>query len=175
MRGSEAIEQLEWFRTMGLFRASANTEGDNEHVALAFQFPKSLNDLPRLADPASDSESLENRVRSYLHSNCANCHVKEGGGNSKIILAASRSLEKTGLVGVIPMHDKFGLAEARLITPGDPQNSVLLERLKRRGKGQMPPLASNVIDHAAVRLVEAWIRSLPESLGDEAVESLNHP
>ena len=175
MRGSEAIEQLEWFRTMGLFRASANTEGDNEHVALAFQFPKSLNDLPRLADPASDRESLENRVRSYLHSNCANCHVKEGGGNSKIILAASRSLEKTGLVGVIPMHDKFGLAEARLITPGDPQNSVLLERLKRRGKGQMPPLASNVIDHAAVRLVEAWIRSLPESLGDEAVESLNHP
>ena len=126
-----------------------------------FHFPRPLDELPRLANPKNPEEPLEARVRAYLHSNCANCHVKEGGGNSKLVLTANRPLEKTGLIGVKPLHDTFGLSDAEVIKAKAPDQSVLLERLKRRGPGQMPPLATRVVDAHAIEMIKSWIESLP--------------
>ena len=54
------------------------------------------------------------------------------------------------------------LDDARIIAPGHPERSVLLHRIAHRGQGsgQMPQLATNLVDEAAVKLFEEWIRSL---------------
>ena len=46
------------------------------------------------------------------------------------------------------------------VDPGHPERSVLLERMSKRGRGQMPPLATSLVDDEAVRLLRAWIESL---------------
>lgn len=116
--------------------------------------------LDRLADPSDASESLERRVRSYLQSNCAHCHVEAGGGNAQMNLESTVNLDQTKLLDVRPLHHTFDLPDPRLVAPGAPQRSVLLERVRRRGPGQMPPLASQRPDPAAVELIRSWIQSL---------------
>ena len=46
----------------------------------------------------------------------------------------------------------------RVVVPGDPAHSALLKRITVRGKDQMPPLASSVVDQNAIDLITAWIR-----------------
>jgi glucose/arabinose dehydrogenase len=116
----------------------------------------------KMPDPHDAREPLESRVRSYLHANCSICHVEAGGGNAQMQLEYSTELSKTGLIDVVPLHHKFGLAEPRIVAPGSPERSVLLHRLSHRGPGtgQMPQLSTNLPDAAAVRLLEEWIKSL---------------
>jgi len=114
----------------------------------------------RLVDPADRKADLGLRARSYLHANCAPCHVEAGGGNAQMELELTTPAEKMRLLGVRPVHQDFKLPDARLIAPGSPERSVLLHRIGTRGEGRMPPLASSVVDRAAVRLFEEWIRSL---------------
>jgi hypothetical protein len=99
-------------------------------------------------------------VRSYLHANCAHCHVEAGGGNAAINLHVNTPLEKTLLIRGRPLHDRFGIAGAELVAPGAPERSILYQRLARRGKGQMPPLASTRVDDLGKGLVERWVRQL---------------
>ena len=113
-----------------------------------------------LADPSDEKAALEKRARSYLHANCAHCHVEAGGGNSAIDLHVNRPLDRMRLVGEKPLHDRFGVADALLVAPGSPERSILYQRLSRRGAGQMPPLASHQVDEEAVRLVREWIRRM---------------
>ena len=110
-----------------------------------------------LVDPYDADAGLERRVRSYLHINCAGCHVRSGGGNSPMELGLGASLRRMRLIGARPQHDTFGITNAMLVSPGEPGQSVLLQRLKRRGRGQMPPLVSGAVDHAAVELFREWI------------------
>jgi len=116
---------------------------------------------PSLVDPYSAGPSLELRVRSYLHANCAQCHVAAGGGNAQIELNFSTPIAKAKLLGVSPVHDTFKLPDAKLVVPGRPGRSVLLKRLQMRGRGQMPQLATSMADAKAVALVREWIKSLP--------------
>jgi len=114
---------------------------------------------PRLVDPYDPSQNLDARARSYLHSNCAQCHVETGGGNAMMELEFTTPRDRMNVVGVPPLHDTFGIEGARLVAPGHPERSVLYERLKRRGAGQMPPLATTVADAQAVRVLHDWIKS----------------
>lgn len=113
--------------------------------------------------PAPDDEvaPVEDRVRALLHANCSFCHQPDGPANARLDLRASAPFSATGLCDVEPGHGDLGLPNARLVAPGDPGRSVLLERMRRRGEGQMPPMASFVPDPVAVDLVERWIRALP--------------
>jgi hypothetical protein len=56
--------------------------------------------------------------------------------------------------------DDLGIANARLIAPGEPERSVLLARMKVRDGNQMPPLASHLVDEAAVQVISDWIANL---------------
>jgi mono/diheme cytochrome c family protein len=116
--------------------------------------------MPRAVDPKDAGAELEERVRSYLHTNCANCHVEAGGGNAQIDLAFKTPLQKMRLVDVKPLHDSFGISDARLVAPGDPERSVLLRRIATRGTGQMPPLATSRVDEQATQLLTSWIKGL---------------
>ena len=116
---------------------------------------------PKLANPGDPSASLEDRARSYLHVNCAICHVESGGGNSRMQLRYTLKPEELSLIDAKPQHESFGTPEARLVAPGHPNRSVLLQRVKILGPGRMPPLASSVVDAQAVDLLRAWILQVP--------------
>jgi uncharacterized repeat protein (TIGR03806 family) len=117
----------------------------------------------RLADPYDQEAALEKRVRSYLHANCAYCHVEAGGGNAQMDLSHGVTLERMKILDIKPLHHTFGMQEAKLVAPGSPERSVLLHRLGMRGPGQMPQLGTNVADERAVGLVREWIQSLAEA------------
>ncbi len=115
---------------------------------------------PVLVDPYDPSQPLDKRARSYLHVNCSVCHVEAGGGNSKMELGFNASAERMSLISARPLHDTFGIANSMLVAPGDPAHSILIERLSRRGRGQMPPLVSTCVDERAVALFRDWISSM---------------
>jgi uncharacterized repeat protein (TIGR03806 family) len=137
-----------------------------EHIGLfTAALPGRSAARPPLVDPSDPRAPLERRVRSYLHANCAICHVEAGGGNAAINLSIASALEKMRLIDVLPMQDSFGIDGARIVAPGHPERSTLLERIRRRGPGQMPPLASSLVDDEAVSLVRQWIAGLAPPQG----------
>ncbi|HEV3165422.1 MAG TPA: PQQ-dependent sugar dehydrogenase [Isosphaeraceae bacterium] len=133
-----------------------------EHIGV-FQgtLPARPDDRPRLVNPYDEQAPREARVKSYLHVNCATCHVQEGGGNARMELGLPTPVAEMRVLNVDPLHDRFDIKDARLVAPGSPERSVLYQRISRRGTGQMPPLVSTEVDHKAVELIAAWIRGLP--------------
>jgi uncharacterized repeat protein (TIGR03806 family) len=113
-----------------------------------------------LVDPYDPKQDLELRARSYLHANCSQCHVEAGGGNAQMELEFTRDLREMRVIDVKPIHDSYGLPEARLVAPGHPERSVLLRRISHRDSGHMPPLATTVVDRQAVQLMQDWIKQL---------------
>jgi putative heme-binding domain-containing protein len=64
------------------------------------------------------------------------------------------------VISARPQHDTFGIANAMLIAPGDSARSILYQRLSRRGRGQMPPVAINSLDEKALALFRDWISGM---------------
>ncbi len=116
-----------------------------------------------MVDPYDKTKDISLRARSYLQSNCAQCHVEAGGGNAQIELEFLVKLDKMRVVDAQPVHDAYGIAGAKIISPGQPQKSILLKRIEHRDKGHMPPLATSMVDGAAVELMRAWIVELGKS------------
>ena len=126
--------------------------------------PDSPKSLPRHVRPDETRYSLEARVRSYLAVNCSYCHA----GSSGSVAAAwdgrhQIPLDQTGLVNGIA---STAAGDFRLIVPGDPAHSVVIQRLGgTSGFTRMPPLGSNEIDLENIALVTDWInQSLPNRL-----------
>ncbi len=118
-----------------------------------------------LVNPYDASQDLDKRARSYLHTNCSVCHVAAGGGNAAMELEFTQPPNEMKLVSSRPQHDTFGVANAMLVAPGDPSRSILLDRVSRRGRGQMPPLVTSQVDQRAVELLRDWIRRMkPDSV-----------
>ena len=82
---------------------------------------------------------------------------------TKMLLSLGTANDQMSLIGARPQHDTFGIQNAMLISPGVPDQSVLLSRLNRRGRGQMPPLVSGAVDDAAVALFREWISGMQPS------------
>jgi uncharacterized repeat protein (TIGR03806 family) len=155
--GGAVDHQFRVLQQLGLTKEPKNQK-TKEPASTAIDTSK----FPRLANPYDGSEPLEARARSYLHANCAICHMQAGGGNAQMDLEYSASLKRLNAIDVVPLHHKFGLGDPRLIAPGHPERSVLLYRMAHRGEGsgQMPQLATNLVDQEAVRLFEEWIGGL---------------
>lgn len=143
--GSFAGNQLDVMNRMGMFTKP---------------LPKPVAELPKLVNPKEATAKTDDRARSYLHANCAHCHRKWGGGNAEFHLLAVHPLAETGTVNVRPGQGNFGLADARYITPGKPEQSLIAFRMNKTGLGRMPHVGSNEVDREAVKLIEEWIREL---------------
>ena len=134
---------------------------------LTVNYGKSHKELTaKLVNPYDTSSNIQDRFRSYVHVNCGSCHVSVGGGNSKIRLSFSTPLESTGLIDALPEHSDFGIHNARLVSPGSPEQSVLFHRMRSDGVGKMPPMGRKDIDKRALELFEQWIQSLPKVQGN---------
>ena len=116
----------------------------------------------RLVDPADTTAPLEARARAYLHANCAHCHTQAGGGNAQIQLSHIYSLLEMKLYNERPLHNAFGLPDARIVAPGDPKRSTLWHRVATTERGRMPPIAVSINDPLGVDLIGRWIASLPK-------------
>ncbi|MGV8836218.1 PQQ-dependent sugar dehydrogenase [Cellvibrio sp.] len=104
--------------------------------------------------------TLAQRARSYLHSNCSNCHSPNGPTPVTLDLRYSTALAATQTCNVQPAAGDLGISNARILAQGEPERSVLLARMKVRDVNQMPPLASHVVDQEAVDVIAAWIGGL---------------
>jgi hypothetical protein len=100
--------------------------------------------------------SVEQRVRSYLAANCVQCHTPGGSGLGVFDTRIFTPLSVTRLING-PLNNNGGDTNNRVIVPGSPEHSMLLTRISLRGPGQMPPLASSVLDTQAIALVTRWI------------------
>ena len=112
----------------------------------------------RFANPYNPKADRTARVRTYWQVNCATCHVNAGGGNSQMILSHHLKLDATKTLGAEPVHARFGLGKkARIIAPGDPAHSVMLQRIIRPGPGRMPPIGATTSDPKWIQLLAEWI------------------
>ncbi len=116
----------------------------------------------KLAAARSEVE-LEHQARVWLHANCAHCHRRHGGGSVALMLNLDLTLAGTNLIDEPPLRGDFGLPDARLVVPGDPTRSILLNRLLRHGSGHMPVIGARNPDPEGLRLLWDWIASLPPS------------
>ncbi len=125
-----------------------------------------INLRAKLVDPHDETQSLNDRARSYLHGNCSSCH--HPGGNAIVSFYLRRELPFAELktnkgTGI----GTFGLQNAKLIVPGDPYRSVLLYRMSKLGYARMPYIGSRVVDSKGVALIEKWIGSMPHQMSDQ--------
>jgi putative heme-binding domain-containing protein len=112
-------------------------------------------------DPYDTTADLDRRARSYLQMNCAQCHLRGGGGASDFDVRADVALDRTKLLGLRPSHGTFALDDAAVVTAGDPTRSVLYYRMATLGRGRMPHFGSTVVDARGLKLIGDWIAALP--------------
>jgi uncharacterized repeat protein (TIGR03806 family) len=148
--GSGPENQVTALRRMGLFAPEYNTKTKGPPPPAKFT----------LVDPIDESASLTERARSYLHGNCAHCHRQHGGGSASIDLRKERSPTETRAIDQPPLLGAFGIADPRIIAPGDPARSVLVYRFAKNGTGRMPHIGSDVVDARGVALVSQWIAEM---------------
>ena len=106
--------------------------------------------LDRLVAISDSTATPEHRVRSYLDSNCAQCH-RPGGSRTEFDARFDTPLDQQKLVNGRVMSSNMGIDGTKLIVPGDPDRSMIYLRMKRRQDAfNMPPLATHLVDRAAV-------------------------
>ncbi len=122
-------------------------------------------DIPTYASLANVSDttaSLETRVRSYFDSNCAQCHRPSGAG-TYWDARFDTPLASQGIIDG-PLANNLGITNAKVLAPGDVSRSMIRLRMAISGnQNQMPPLARNTVDTAAVATLDAYINSLTPS------------
>jgi uncharacterized repeat protein (TIGR03806 family) len=112
-----------------------------------------------LAAGGDTTRSLQDRARSYLDANCAQCH-RPGGTVANFDARYDTPLEKQGLIDGPVLIDQ-GIDRPRVISPHDIWRSIAYMRVDTIGDIRMPPLARETIDQKGVQLLGEWINSLP--------------
>jgi hypothetical protein len=111
--------------------------------------------------------TLDQRARSYLHSNCSFCHRPDGQAWNAMDLRYGAPLQNTGSCNIVPGKGDLGVVGAHILTPGQPMDSVLWLRMnappgnaQTGDLGRMPAIATYVLDRQALDLVSHWIASI---------------
>jgi uncharacterized repeat protein (TIGR03806 family) len=108
----------------------------------------------------NDANDVATLARSYLDVNCAICHCPGGTSDNSLDMRFHTPLAETKLIGTSPAKGEYGPEGSKIITPGKPAYSVLLTRMKTRGQGKMPNVATSKVDDNAVETIRQWIESL---------------
>lgn len=132
------------------------------HLKMFNNPPKesALADIPRLVPLTDDTAPLLDRVRSYLDSNCAQCHLP-GGATGTFDARFETPFEQQRLINS-EVRNTANVRNGRTIIPGDPSRSIIFRRMNTDNHTKMPPLARNVRDRAAIQVMREWIQSLPK-------------
>lgn len=132
----------------------------NHIMMFTSPLPGPVAGLPTMPDPTDTNAPLDERARAYLHTNCSQCHRPGGPTPSNMDLRYETSLPNTNACDVVPVGLSLGIANARLIAPGDSARSLVIERASRRDSHGMPPLGSSIVDAGGLTLLTDWINGL---------------
>jgi uncharacterized repeat protein (TIGR03806 family) len=116
---------------------------------------------PRFVALDDASAPLEARARSYLDSNCAHCHRPGNTLRATFDARFDTPLPQQGLVNALTVSDSLSVRDPRVLAPGDCGRSMILRRLTRSDSFRMPPVGVRVLDRAALRVLEQWVRKMP--------------
>jgi hypothetical protein len=132
-----------------------------DHIGLfAAPLPAAVENLPALPRSADANASLSARAKAYLHVNCSYCHRPGGTARGEMDLRFDTALPAMNVCDAAPLLGDLGIADPRLVAPGSPGRSLLLQRMKRQDVFRMPPLGSSLFDDAGILLLENWILGL---------------
>jgi uncharacterized repeat protein (TIGR03806 family) len=131
----------------------------NEINALAADIANPTDVVP-YPNPFGTAGTLSERARSYLHTNCSQCHRPSGPTQANMDLRYGTALADTGACDVVPGLGALGITDARLIAPGAATRSVLVARMSRRDAHSMPPIGSAQVDTEGAALLTEWVNSL---------------
>ena len=131
-----------------------------------FSLPSAQNTLVNYNDI---SKPLELRVRSYLDINCSHCHNTNGHCDYRPMrftftetgLPNGLGLTNTGVCVDTQDIQDFPPALSKIITPGNPNRSMLYYRMNTENENYRMPLHGRTLIHdEGVTLIEQWINSL---------------
>lgn len=114
----------------------------------------------RLAAVNDQTRTLDDRFRSYIDANCAQCHRPTGTGPTfdarYDTVLANQHIINANVLG------NLGYDNAHVVTPRDLPRSILYQRANSTDSLiKMPQLARNLVDTNAMTVIAAWINSLP--------------
>jgi uncharacterized repeat protein (TIGR03806 family) len=115
--------------------------------------------FPKLARADDVSRSLEDRARSYLDANCANCHRPRGTVGYFDARYDTPLAQQNLIDGPVLIDERID--NPRIIKPNDIWRSILYMRANTTETFKMPQLARNEIDAQGMVLLRQWIESLP--------------
>lgn len=125
-------------------------------------FPETIPNLPVWNDPSTGD--ITSRARAYLDINCGNCHNRLGPAATSGLFLDIYETEP-GHLGVNKSPVAAGRGSGNLkfdITPGQPQNSILVFRMNTNDPSiAMPEIGREQIHEEGVDLIEEWIRKMP--------------
>jgi hypothetical protein len=149
----------------GSFTYSATGRTDNQIRALnrLGLFSPAISEtliagFPKLSGRTDLKAPLEDRVRSYLDVNCSQCHCPGGVGNfdARFDTPMTRQNIINAMASVT-----LGIADARIVVPGNTTHSVLYQRVTSLVPTvKMPPLTRNQVDLQASQDIRDWINGL---------------
>ncbi len=125
-------------------------------------FPSSPEDLVRLVNPYDTTEGLENRAKSWLHTNCSSCHQPGVVTQINMDFRYATPLGDMNVCNVQPQNEAWGLTNPMRLAPGNASQSLIFNRPGRLDEGQMPPIGTNLLDTEGLLLMQEWINSLVE-------------
>ncbi len=124
-----------------------------------------ISNLRPLAAATNTDYPVGYRVKSFLASNCAQCHqpgvMWELDGREMWDARFPVPLSDSKIVNGPLLAGDFGDSSNRVMSPGAPDKSVMLARVGSRGWIQMPPLSTSYVSSNAVDLLTEWINSYP--------------
>jgi hypothetical protein len=129
---------------------------------LVVGLPKAVkDDPPRIAA----ATATERTALGYLHGNCGHCHNAQGPLRTlgMVLRQSIGALSQPAIETTVgqPVRERApGQSTDALarIDAGHPERSALMQRLASRYSAlQMPPLGTELVDHAAVELIRRWI------------------
>lgn len=120
--------------------------------------------------PAETGTPVITPAVGYLHGNCGGCHNEHSDviPNSNVLIELRLSVGELGTWAATDTYRTAVNVAARLngqgayvVHGGTPGDSAIHNRMMLVGGNQMPPIAREQPDTAAITAVDAWIGSLP--------------
>lgn len=114
------------------------------------------------------SGTVQERALAYLDVNCGHCHHPDGAANtSGLTLTAQAPLNKS--LGIYKPTVSAGAGtggHTYSIVPGNPDESILVYRMRSTDPGaMMPELGRRMVHEEGVALISEWIMEMDEVMG----------